>query len=455
MANNTYVALDKVTVTSATPSITFNSIPQTYSDLVIVAGNVLVSNNGYSLDFKINADTGSNYSLTNITANSSGSRSDRVANGSNTSNDLCYYYGFSSTVPGQSILNFMNYSSTDLYKTILTKSGATDRQTELSTHLWRSNSAITTIEIGANGSNIAAGTTFSLYGIRAEGTSPTVKATGGIISSDTNYYYHTFSASGTFTPTESITADVLVVAGGGGGGGAYGTAINSFSGGGGAGGFYSTVSPTGGGGTPGSSLSLTATGYSVTVGAGGAGGVGYATDGANGSNSVFSTVTAIGGGGGGGGTGTNINDQGRVGKTGGSGGGAGASYLQNSPAGGSGTTNQGYAGGAGTTGQNTGGGGGAGSVGYGGSTSSNGGDGLVSSLNLAGTYLAGGGGGARAIGAGSGGLGGGGNAGDNTNGSSGTANTGGGGGGCTDESGATTRTGGAGGSGLVVIRYAK
>ena len=47
-------------------------------------------------------------------------------------------------------------------------------------------------------------------------------ATGGIESTYTsgglNYKVHTFTSSGTFTPTASGTVDVLVVAGGGGGG---------------------------------------------------------------------------------------------------------------------------------------------------------------------------------------------------------------------------------------------
>jgi hypothetical protein len=72
--------------------------------------------------------------------------------------------------------------------------------------------------------------------------------------SDGTYYYHMFPFTGTFTPTQSITADVLVIAGGGGGGGNWG-------GGGGAGGLLYF-----------SSQSLTATGYTCTVGAGGTGG---------------------------------------------------------------------------------------------------------------------------------------------------------------------------------------
>jgi hypothetical protein len=91
-------------------------------------------------------------------------------------------------------------------------------------------------------------------------------ATGGDTIDFSGYYFiHTFTSSGTFTPSQAFYADYLVVAGGGGGGG-------DSSGGGGAGGLrYSGAS------------SLTATAYTVTVGGGGSVNVGG--DGGSGSNS--------------------------------------------------------------------------------------------------------------------------------------------------------------------------
>ena len=65
MATNTYVALDTQTLGSAAASVTFSSIPQTYTDLVLVI-------NGYSINdvdwrFRMgngSIDSGSNYSGT-------------------------------------------------------------------------------------------------------------------------------------------------------------------------------------------------------------------------------------------------------------------------------------------------------------------------------------------------------------------------------------------------------
>jgi hypothetical protein len=446
--------------------VVFDNIPQGYTDLKILVsardgttsgiGSALL---GIKLNNDASATQGSHLILYGTGSSMASAKYTNVqfvwasflTNTSNTSSTF-------SNVE----INISNYSDNQIKVWSAdgtTENDATAAYSSFVSGAWNNSSPITMLTVYDYGGSyyFAQHSTFTLYGIKdaIKTAGNSIKATGGNIVFDGTYVYHVFPATGTFTPTQTLTADYLIVAGGGGGGGSYGASINSYSGGGGAGGLYSSASPTGGGGTPGSLLSLVPTSYVVTVGAGGAGGSGNASDGTNGSTSSFSTVTASGGGGGGGGTGTNLNDQGRAGVAGGSGGGASSSYLQNSPSGGAGTTNQGYAGGAGDNNQKSGGGGGAGAVGVSGSagSTSNGGIGVISPLNPTGAYLAGGGGGARSVSFGVGGSGGGGSAGRNVNGTAGTANTGGGGGGSNDETGSTSRSGGAGGSGIVIIRY--
>jgi hypothetical protein len=272
---------------------------------------------------------------------------------------------------------------------------------------------------------------------------------GGVVSYSGPYTIHTFTGSGTFTPSFNGQVEVLVVAGGGGGGNAN-DAFWEAGGGGGAGGLLYA-----------SSYGVSAgTGITVTVGAGGTGGRGIANPrSGNGSNSVFGGLTAIGGGGGGGAY--------YAPTSGGSGGGADAYYSQG-PLGvpyGNGVAGQGNRGGSGngiaSLAGAGGGGGGAGAVGGTGQSSGNltggtGGDGLPYSISGFSTYYAGGGGGKTAgVGSGAGGtggLGGGGNGGaaGNVNvGDSGVAYTGGGGGGAM----ATSTYTGNGGSGVVIVRY--
>lgn len=433
MSTNTYVALDKVTVGTATSSVTISPINSGYTDLVLVA-----SITGFSatdeLGLRVNADTGNSYSRTFLYGNGTNALSSR-----NTSiNEI--RLGSYQSGPQTIEINFMNYANTTTYKTVISKGGGVGNIVSAGSHLWQNTNAITSITIRTSaGSTISTGSTFSLYGIKAESVlSPTAKATGGTITTDQfGYVYHTFTSSGTFTPSQSLTCDAMVLAGGGGGGQMSG-------GGGGAGGLLGLTSQ-----------SFAATGYSVTIGGGGAGSSTTSRGSSGVDSSIAGFTSAVGGGGGGsqGGTAT--------GATGGSGG--GGSYS--GAAGGLATIPQGFNGGSGSVDAGAGGGGGgAGALGINGQTGSpyasgNGGAGssayaswaLITSTGVSGLY-AGGGGGGNNSGAntpGTGGTGGGGNGRrDNLAGSAGTTNTGSGGGG-----GGDSTAGYSGGSGIVIIRY--
>jgi hypothetical protein len=441
MATNTYVALDKKTVDGTVSTITFSSIPATYTDLVIVSNYGNDSAGNYAIRVgNGSVDTGSNYSRTCFygTGSAPGSFPE--------SNQTYLNLGNSNTsITCNSITQFNNYANTTTFKSFLDRSNATSATLSLNACLWRSTNAINTIQLfSPTSSNFLAGSTFSLYGIKATATGTgTAKATGGTISYDSfGYVYHTFTSTATFTPSQTLNADILVVAGGGGGGGTVG-------GGGGAGGLLGFTSQ-----------SLTATGYTCSVGAGGTGSTTNTNSGGNGVTSYFGALTAAVGGGGG------VGIDGGTGATGGSG---GASSGLSGTAG-NGTSGQGNNGGAGA-GQLGGGGGGAGAVGNG--YAGYGAGGVGSSAytawgivtgqgqNVSGTYyFAGGGGGGTNNAAGGnadttlnvGGYGGGGRGQTSTGPgiASGTANTGGGGGG---GRGNGSYAGASGGSGIIIVKY--
>jgi hypothetical protein len=446
---STYTPIASVTLSSAQSSVTFSGIPQTYTDLVLVANTATnTSTNYYLIEF--NSDTGSNYSSTHLRGTGSAASSTRY------SNQTSIFTSIGSTINTTKlssimIAQIMNYSNSTTYKTVLARDNNAGTEVDATVALWRSTSAITSIKISIGANNFDTGSTFALYGVANAGiTNADAKATGGeSVYTDGTYWYHIFRSSGTFTPTQALTAHYLVVAGGGGGG------ANS-GGGGGAGGLRSTVTATGGGGSLESALSLIAQAYTVTVGAGGPqNGYGGSGGGAGGSNSTFATITATGGGRGGTGWGgTYIN--------GGNGGSGGGQCYGGYGAAGTGTANQGYNGGtSGAANNGNNGGGGGGGAGASGSNTSgtsggNGGAGVAVSITGSSVTYAGGGGGGAGNGSGSsGGSGGsgGGGAGSNYNGpagTAGTANTGGGGGAGAYLSGSN---GGAGGSGIVIIRY--
>jgi len=253
----------------------------------------------------------------------------------------------------------------------------------------------------------------------------------------------------TFTITEDLNCEILVVAGGGGGGGGIG-------GGGGAGAVVHIPSAT-----------LSAGSYNIIVGNGGAGGANWEAASANGYNSSisgsFGTIIAEGGGGV-----TRGYSEGD-GRIGGSGGGAAGNQSVLNYGGAAGTSSSlggftgiiyGNRGGNNTTTRtadptNASGGGGAGSAAtdtnVNGSAGGNGGAGISITITGNSVYYGGGGGGAGHVASGgSGGIGGGGDGvRENRVGYPGAPNTGGGGGG----GGWQFNFGGSGGSGVVIIKY--
>jgi hypothetical protein len=292
--------------------------------------------------------------------------------------------------------------------------------------------------------------------------SPFIIATGGTVTTSGNCKIHTFTGPGTFTVCSVSTncaaeniVSYMVIAGGGGGGANRG-------GGGGAGGFREvktpitpyTASPLDGYPSAPNRITVTATSFPITVGAGGNGAV-YPQIAPSGSVSTFSTITSAGGGGGGGAFTCSGNAA-----PGGSGGG-GAGYDATASAGASGNNPptsppQGNGGGSGAPQQPGGSGGGGGGATASGSNGSgnnagNGGAGATTSINGSPVGRAGGGGGGPWNTCSGGSASDGGGAGvkttPNTAANPGTANTGGGGG--------AGYWGGAGngGSGLVIIRY--
>jgi hypothetical protein len=429
---STYTPIATQTLGSAAASVTFSSIPQGYTDLVIVvnAGASAATANG---GIRFNGDTGNNYSQTTMRGNGSAAASANIAKIN------LDYYGFTTSLTNLEIIQIQNYSNSTTYKTVLARGDSADYGVRAQVGLWRNTSAITRIDFKSDAYNFITGSTFSLYGIQV-GTAAQKAQGGNIVTSDGTYVYHTFTSSGAFIPSEALTVDYLVVAGGGGGGGAG--AGSRGAGGGGAGGMRSTVTATGGGGSLETALSLTAKSYPVIVGSGGTGGT--VNVGTKGGDSVFATVTSAGGGYGGA---WNTTD-GILPSSGGSGGGMPDAQGMGSTTGGAGTTNQGYAGGnnlGSPDGQAGSGGGGAGGSGgnIGSTQTANGGAGgtgvAVSISGSSITYAAGGAGGNQT---------------GNQTPSNATANTGNGGGGKGGGAGLTNGVGANGGSGIVIIRYA-
>jgi hypothetical protein len=162
-AGNTYTQIASTTLGSAASSVTFSSIPSTYTDLVIVSAPLATTAEEFVMQF--NGDTGTNYSSTFLYGDGTAAGSVRVTN-----QTYAYlnYYGSVSTTQNTQIFSIMNYANTTTFKTVIGRASRANSGVDAVVALWRSTAAINSIAIKLkNGNNFLAGSTFNLYGIAA------------------------------------------------------------------------------------------------------------------------------------------------------------------------------------------------------------------------------------------------------------------------------------------------
>lgn len=166
-AGKTYDQIFTTTLTTAVASVTISSIPNAYTDLVLIA-SVQLSSAGQSFLYQYNGDTGTNYSLTILKGNGTNATSDRR---SSISYQLAAGWDAGLPSSGSSfataIINVNNYSNATTYKTSICRgSNAAGGDVTSTVCLWRNTAAITSITC-YSAANLAVGTTLTLYGILA------------------------------------------------------------------------------------------------------------------------------------------------------------------------------------------------------------------------------------------------------------------------------------------------
>lgn len=163
-ASNTYEPIATTTLTSAVSSVSFGSIPQTYTDLVLVANCFSASGaTSASIGVQFNSDTSTNYSRTLLYGDGTSALSTRDS--STTSSNILYYEGITSLAPN--ILNIMNYSNTTTYKTFFARANFAGSTVRLGAGLWRNTAAITSVTLVPTSGSFGINSMFTLYGIKA------------------------------------------------------------------------------------------------------------------------------------------------------------------------------------------------------------------------------------------------------------------------------------------------
>lgn len=156
----TYEAIATTTLSSATSTVTFASIPQTYTDLRVVFTGTANATSAFGLRY--NSDTGTNYSYTLLYGNGSSAASGRGSSTSDPANGNIW------TTQSNVTADIMNYSNSTTYKTAISRADNADNRTAAWVSLWRSTAAITNLQITTTNANTySIGTTITLYGIKA------------------------------------------------------------------------------------------------------------------------------------------------------------------------------------------------------------------------------------------------------------------------------------------------
>jgi hypothetical protein len=160
-AGSTYSTIATTSLTSTSSTINFNSIPNSYTDLVLI-----INGNASALadsTLRFNNDSGSNYSIVRVYSTGNGnvftdrynSQAEMLIGDFNTSSNTA------------TILHIQNYSNTSTNKTILLRANIANSILFATTGLWRNTAAITSVNIRCAVGAFSVGSTFTLYGIAA------------------------------------------------------------------------------------------------------------------------------------------------------------------------------------------------------------------------------------------------------------------------------------------------
>jgi len=165
-AGNTYELISSQTVSNGTTAtISFTSIPSTYTDIVLMFNGGGESGGG-NVQVKVNNDTGATYSFTLFRGSGSAASGDRESNFSGYFRWGAYATPSSGVYSTFDVAHFMDYSNTTTYKTVVMRANNAQGGCDATVGLWQSTSAINRLDITLpSPSYFKNGSTFRLYGI--------------------------------------------------------------------------------------------------------------------------------------------------------------------------------------------------------------------------------------------------------------------------------------------------
>lgn len=161
----TYEQIEHKVLSSATNTVSFTSIPGTYTDLLLVAAPLGYGTNNGDINVQLNADTATSYNYGRLVTTST------VV--SARANDTTIINNSDASFPGVWRINIFNYAATDYWKHVMMTGGdvsnAGGGNVSLSIGVWRNTAAVNSVQVRSEtGSGTwATGSRFTLYGIKA------------------------------------------------------------------------------------------------------------------------------------------------------------------------------------------------------------------------------------------------------------------------------------------------
>lgn len=163
-----YESIATINGNGSTATITFSSIPATYSHLQVRV-MARVAAGGQDLTVRFNGDTASNYARHRLTGSGSAAAAAGVASTTGITTLGLATMPTTANIYAVSIIDILDYANTNKNKTVRMLSGQDSNGSggiELTSGLWVNTVAVDSLTIFAGSSNFPTAASFALYGIK-------------------------------------------------------------------------------------------------------------------------------------------------------------------------------------------------------------------------------------------------------------------------------------------------
>ena len=169
---NTYTLISSNVLTSSAASVTFSSIPATYTDLVIkFSARVDGATTGRELRLRFNSDTTTLYSNTVVRGDGSTASSYRDSSATYTAAGRASGSSSTSNTFSNVEIYIPNYTvsqnrPSSLFSALENNTATISNGLVASANLYRSTTTVSSIEISPTSDNFVSGSSFYLYGVK-------------------------------------------------------------------------------------------------------------------------------------------------------------------------------------------------------------------------------------------------------------------------------------------------